>query len=72
MIPIMERMPDREFEIDRRIDRHRNPEVARLKAAIERIVAAPIGGPGLPPTVEARFRQLEMILAQEPQRDAGG
>lgn len=55
-----------------RIEVRQNPEVARLKAAIERIITARIGDPGLPPTREERFRQLEMILEAEPQRATDG
>lgn len=67
-----ERFHEPERRFNPRIERRRNPEVARLKAAIEQIIAAPIGDPGLPPTQEVRFRQLEMILETEPQRDHSG
>ncbi len=50
---------------------HKNPETARLKAAIERIIQAPTGDPGLP-TQSGRLRQLERIIATEPQRDENG
>lgn len=56
----------------KQVERRQNPEVARMKAAIERIITAPIGDPGLPPTTGDRLRQLEMILEAEPQRDSSG
>lgn len=70
----MERMRFEEPRIDprRNFERRRNPETAALKVAIERIIAIPIGDPGLPPTAEGSLRKLEMILEAEPQRDASG
>lgn len=62
----------RGWEHPREPERHRNPEVARLRAAIERVVGIPIGDPGQRPTKEGRFHQLEMLLAEEPQRDSQG
>lgn len=53
----------------RRMEGGQNPEVERLKAAIERIVTIPIGDPGLPSAGPIRLRQLEMLLVAEPQRD---
>lgn len=71
----MERMrfeEPRRPRIEPRVERRQNPELARMKAAIERVIAVRIGDPGLPPTTGERLRQLEMILEAEPQRDARG
>ena len=34
---------------DQKIEGRQNPEVTRLKVAIERIIAAPVGDPGFTP-----------------------
>jgi hypothetical protein len=70
----MERMP----EFDPRPwnnpdpENRRHLEIPRLKMNIERILAMPIGDPGLPPTSGDRLRQLELILEVEPQRTGEG
>lgn len=56
----------------RQMEGRQNPEVTRLRAAIERIIQAPVGDSGLPPTGSVRLRQLEMLLDAEPQRDRTG
>lgn len=50
----------------------RKLEIGRLKATIGNILAVPVGDPTSPKVDELRFRQLEAILAAEPQRDLEG
>lgn len=59
--------------LGRGIERRKNTETLRLKAAIERIIVPPIGDPPTPPKgLRERFKQLEDILTIEPQRAADG
>lgn len=64
--------PQQDRDRQRHRERRPNPQVDRLRAVIERIIGAPIGDPGQPPTKEIRLRQLEMLLEAEPQRDTSG
>ena len=55
-----------------RLERRRNVEMARLRNTIAQVLAIPIGDPGDPKAKDARFRQLELLLSREPQRNDSG